>query len=259
MHYADGTEPADRAHEESHPVIARLSRALLVLLATAAAVLALGIGTASAHVSVSSTDAAPGGFGELTFRVPTESDTAATISLRVQLPTDTPIANVSIKPVPGWTAARTTTPLDPPVTDEDGNEVTEAISEITWTAAAGAGIKPGEYQTFSISAGPLPDTDTLVLPAIQGYDDGTEVAWIEPTVDGQEPEHPAPTLSMASSSDAGAGSAETASAGSQSTDSADSGPSGVAVTALVLSIIGVLAALVALALALTARRRNTTA
>jgi uncharacterized protein YcnI len=236
-------------------VTARLSRALLVLLATTAAVLALGIGSASAHVSVSSTDAAAGGFGELTFRVPTESDTASTTSLRVQLPTDSPIANVSIKPVPGWTAATSTTPLDPPVTDDDGNQVTEAISQITWTAGAGAGIKPGEYQTFSISVGPLPDTDSLVLPTIQGYDDGSEVSWIDPTVKGQpEPEHPAPTLSLASSS----GSAEASTVSSRSSaDSADSGPSGVAVTALVLAIIGVLAGLGALALALTSRRRNT--
>jgi uncharacterized protein YcnI len=226
-----------------------------VLLATTAAVLALGIGSASAHVSVSSTDAAAGGFGELTFRVPTESDTASTTSLRVQLPTDSPIANVSIKPVPGWTAATSTTPLDPPVTDDDGNQVTEAISQITWTAGAGAGIKPGEYQTFSISVGPLPDTDSLVLPTIQGYDDGSEVSWIDPTVKGQpEPEHPAPTLSLASSS----GSAEASTVSSRSSaDSADSGPSGVAVTALVLAIIGVLAGLGALALALTSRRRNT--
>jgi uncharacterized protein YcnI len=236
-------------------VTARLSRALPVLLATTAAVLALGIGSASAHVSVSSTDAAAGGFGELTFRVPTESDTASTTSLRVQLPTDSPIANVSIKPVPGWTAATSTTPLDPPVTDDDGNQVTEAISQITWTAGAGAGIKPGEYQTFSISVGPLPDTDSLVLPTIQGYDDGSEVSWIDPTVKGQpEPEHPAPTLSLASSS----GSAEASTVSSRSSaDSADSGPSGVAVTALVLAIIGVLAGLGALALALTSRRRNT--
>jgi uncharacterized protein YcnI len=240
-------------------VIARLSRALLVLLATTATVLAVGVGTASAHVTVSSTDAAPGGFGELTFRVPTESDTASTISLRVQLPTDTPIANVSVKPVPGWTAAMTTTPLDPPVTDDDGNQVTEAISEITWTAGAGAGIKPGEYQAFSISAGPLPDTDSLVLPAIQSYDDGTEVAWIDPTVEGEaEPEHPAPTLSLASSGGSRDGGTEATTASSQSTtDGADSGTSGVAVTALVLAIIGVLTALVALALVF--RRRNTRA
>jgi uncharacterized protein YcnI len=33
--------------------------------------------------------------------VPNEKDTAKTISLKVQLPKDTPFASVSIKPVPG--------------------------------------------------------------------------------------------------------------------------------------------------------------
>jgi hypothetical protein len=127
---------------------------------------------------------------------------------------------------------------------------------VSWTADPGAGVKPGELQAFSISAGPLPKTDTLVLPAIQGYDDGTEVAWIEPTADGQaEPKHPAPTLNLATSN---SGSAETSTASSQSTTSADSGTSGVAVTALVLGIVGVLATLTALGLALSSRGRNTT-
>jgi periplasmic copper chaperone A len=241
-------------------VTARLSRALVVLLAAIAAVLAFGVGTASAHVTVSSGDAAPGGFGELTFRVPTESDTASTISLRVQLPTDTPLSFVSVKPVPGWTAETTTTPLDPPV-EVEGSQVTEAITEITWTAASGGGIKPGEYQSFSISAGPLPDAESLVLPAIQGYDDGAEVAWIDPSVEGEaEPEHPAPVLSLAAGTSSSDGGAETSTASSSEStaDADDSGTSGVAVTALVLAIVGVLAALAALGLALTARRRNTT-
>jgi uncharacterized protein YcnI len=238
-------------------VTGRLSRTLLVPIATTAAVLAFGIGTASAHVSVSSTDAAPGGSGEITFRVPTESDTASTISLRVQLPTDTPIAGVGIKPVPGWSHTTRTTPLNPPVTDDDGNQISQAVSEISWTADPGTGIKPGEYQTFSISAGPLPKTDTLVLPTIQGYGDGTEVAWIDPTVKGQsEPRHPAPTLNLTSSGS----SPEATTASSQSaTTSSDSGTSGLPVTALVLAIIGLVAGLAALVVALTSRRRNTTA
>jgi uncharacterized protein YcnI len=240
-------------------------RALLALTATTATVLALGAGTASAHVTVSSTDASPGGFGELTFRVPTESATASTVSLRVQLPTDTPLAFVSVQPVPGWTAATTTTPLNPPI-ESHGNTITEAVSEVTWTADAGAGIAPGEYQSFSISAGPLPDVDSLSLPAIQSYDDGSEAAWIEPVVDGQaEPERPAPTLTLAAASDgAGGQAAETSSGttGDTATDTpaaeaTDDGPSGVAVAALVVGVLALLAALAGLAVALGSRRRTT--
>jgi uncharacterized protein YcnI len=239
----------------------RIRRSVSVL-AAAGVFLVSGAGVASAHVHVSSADASPGGYGELTFRVPTESDTASTVKLQVQLPTDTPLAYVGTKPVPGWTATTTTTPLDPPVTDDDGNQVTEAISEVTWTADPGAGIKPGEYQTFSMSVGPLPDSDTMAFPSLQTYDDGTVVSWIDPTVDGQpEPEHPAPVLALSASADGhDAGSTEEAVAGSadEASSTADSGTSGVAVTALVLAIVGVLAGLGGLALGLRGRSRPTT-
>jgi uncharacterized protein YcnI len=233
----------------------RLCRAALAVLAVVVAVLALGVGTASAHVSVSSPNAAPGGFGEITFSVPSESDTAKTTSLRVQLPTDTPFAFVSVKPVPGWTATSTTTTLATPI-EAEGSTITEAVSEVTWTADTGGGLTPGEYQTFSISAGPLPENaDSLVFPALQGYDDGSTVSWIDPTVEGQaEPEHPAPTLSLtaASADNATDTTSTTPAAGASATDS---GTSGLAVTALVVGIVGLLAGITGVALALGARRR----
>ncbi|HEY4624624.1 MAG TPA: DUF1775 domain-containing protein, partial [Blastococcus sp.] len=111
-----------------------------------------------------------------------------------------------------------------------------------------------QYQTFSISAGPLPKTDSLILPTVQGYDDGTEVAWIDPTVQGQaEPEHPAPTLTLASSS----GSTEATSSSQAASSSTGSGTSGLAVTALIVGIVGLLTGAVGVALALGARRRAT--
>ena len=62
---------------------------LVVLVAAVLTALAASIvvaGTASAHVTVASQDAAPGGYGKMTFRVPNESDTASTIGLRIQIP-----------------------------------------------------------------------------------------------------------------------------------------------------------------------------
>ncbi|MCF6742754.1 DUF1775 domain-containing protein [Blastococcus sp. KM273128] len=241
-------------------------RALAASSLAAVVLLAAGAGAASAHVRVSSSDAAPGGFGELTFRVPNESDTASTVSLRVQIPAETPLASVSVKPVPGWTATTTTGPVDPPV-EVHGSEVTEAVSEITWTADPGAGIAPGQYQTFSISAGPIPEVEELVLPAIQTYDDGTEQAWIEPTVEGQdEPQSPAPVLSLTGQSDAAHGSgtdgapeadgATTATASDATAADGAADASGLAVAALVVGGLGLVAGAAALALALTARRRS---
>jgi uncharacterized protein YcnI len=242
-------------------VTSRLPRALAVVLATAVAVLAAGMGTASAHVSARSSDAAPGGYGEVTFRVPNESDAAATTTLRVKIPADTPLASVRTKPVPGWTATLTTSRIDPPI-DVHGSPVAEAVTEITWTADAGAGIKPGEYQTFAISGGPFPEVDALSFPTVQTYDDGSESAWIEPTVAGQaEPEHPAPTLALAGDGSAGAHGGTPARPGvtTAGSDAAAGGTSGLTVTALAVGIAGLLAGLAGVVLALSARRRSTAA
>ena len=76
------------------PLPRPLSRLALVTAVTVGLV-ALG-GTASAHVSVSSSDAAPGGFGKMTFRVPNESDTASTVSLRIQIPEEAAMASLRV-------------------------------------------------------------------------------------------------------------------------------------------------------------------
>ena len=151
--------------------------------------------SASAHVTVSSTDAAPGGFGKVTFRVPSESDTATTTAVSVQLPSDTPFAFVSVEAVPGWSAELTTEALAEPV-EVEGFTITEAVTAVTWTAE-GDGLKPHEFSEFSISAGPLPDVDELSFPATQTYSDGEVVEWNEPTPEsGEEPERPSPVLTL---------------------------------------------------------------
>jgi periplasmic copper chaperone A len=170
---------------------------LAVVAATAATVVLSSAGLASAHVTVSSPDAGAGGFGKVTFRVPDESDTATTVKIRIQLPTDKPLASVATMPVPGWTATLTKAPVNPPVKDDDGNTVSEAVSVVEFDAAPGGGIAPGQFQEFSLSGGPFPKSAAVTFPVIQTYSDGTEVPWIDPTVEGQpEPQHPAPVLKL---------------------------------------------------------------
>jgi uncharacterized protein YcnI len=166
--------------------------ALLIALALAA-LLALA-GPASAHVTIGAPDAAPGGYTVATLQVPTESDTASTTKVVVSVP---PLGSVSVRPTPGWTVATKTTKLATPIKTDDG-EQTQAVSQITWTAQPGAAIKPGEFQQFAVSVGPLPDKASLAFPAIQYYSDGTVVKWIEQAAPGSktEPEHPAPTLKI---------------------------------------------------------------
>jgi uncharacterized protein YcnI len=226
---------------------------LCVVLLTALTVLAAAVGVASAHVTVSSQDATPGGYGKLTFRVPNESDTASTVRVRVQVPTDTPLASLSVQPLPGWTATSTKARLDPPVTDDDGNQITEAVSVVEFTADAGGGIGPGQFQEFSLAGGPFPDAASLTFPVVQTYSDGSEGAWIEPTVAGQaEPEHPAPVLTLTPSAAAASTAADTTASG-HSHGATTSEPAGLA---LFLAIVALLTAIAGVVLAVRANRRT---
>jgi len=226
-----------------------------IILAALVGSLVLGVGVASAHVTVSSPDAAAGNFGKLVFRVPNESDTASTVRLRIQLPTDAPFASVNTQPVPGWSATLTRTQLDPPVTDDDGKEVTQAVSVVDFVADAGAGIRPDQFQEFALSVGPFPKTDSLGFSVVQTYSDGTESAWIEPTVDGQpEPVHPAPVLSLTGASSSTSGSGSASSATGHAPDSATTNePAGLA---LFLAVLALFVGGSGVVLGWTARRRT---
>lgn len=151
-------------------------------------------GSASAHVTVSTPDAEPGGFGKIVLRVPTESDTASTTSITVTLPAKTPFAFVSTQSKPGWTAKITEITHPAPVKVGDFS-VTKTASEVTWTADDG-GIKPGQFDEFALSVGPVPKVKELRFDTTQRYSDGTTATWDQAQTGGTEPEHPAPTLSL---------------------------------------------------------------
>jgi uncharacterized protein YcnI len=161
--------------------------------AAAAAALLLAAGPASAHVSIPEPVTA-GGISELSLTVPNERDDAATVVVEVKLPEDHPLAMVSARAKPGWQSEVTTRALDEPV-ELFSREVTEVVDTVRWS---GGTIAPGQYDTFTLRAGPFPeDVAELVVPAIQTYDSGEEVAWVEVAGAGaDEPEHPAPVLTV---------------------------------------------------------------
>jgi uncharacterized protein YcnI len=178
------------------PRVRRWRRVITTVSLTAIALVA-GAGIASAHVSVNPSEASAGDEAiKLTFRVPTESETAGTTAVTVTIPAEHPFAFLSVKDVPGWTATSTKTTLPTPVT-EGNTTIKEAVTSVTWTADPGTQIGPGKFGEFDISAGPVPDADSMVFTATQTYSDGTVVEWNEPTpASGEEPEHPAPTLTI---------------------------------------------------------------
>lgn len=226
----------------SRPSARRAVRRLAVVGAALATLLIAGTGIASAHVEVSSPDAGAGGFGTVVFNVPNETATANTTRLRLQMPPKTPFSQVLVQPVPGWTVTTTTENLSTPIKNDDGNEITTAISVVDFQATAGGGIPPGQFQQFSLSVGPFPDAKSVSFSAVQTYSDGTEVAWIDPTIAGQaEPQHPAPTLSLAGKSDtsSSATAAPTQASSSSGGGSNDGLPLFLSIAALVLGLAGV--------------------
>jgi len=245
---------------QHHPHSSRWRRGLTLLSLTAVGLLA-GAGVAAAHVTVNPSEAAAGGFTKLTFRVPNESPTAGTIAVTVELPADHPFAYVSVKQVPGWSVVPTTTTLPAPVTEGDLT-IKEAVTSVTWTADPGTMIGPGEFAEFDISAGPVPDVESLEFPTTQTYSDGEVVSWDEPTpASGEEPDHPAPTLTVppADASDSHhsdevastTAPTSTATVTTQAAQTSDSSP-----VATVLAIVGIVLAAAALLVAAIALRRR---
>jgi len=225
-----------------------VARAGVALLAVAGAALAFPA-AASAHVTVNPGTATQGGYTKVTFRVPNEKDNASTTKVEIAIPTDKPIASVSIKPVPGWTAVTETGKLATPIKTDDG-EVTEAVSKITWTADAASAIKPGQFQEFDVSLGPLPEADQIVFKTLQTYSDGDVVRWIDEPAAGAEAEHPAPTLKLtkagaAATSTAGASTAAQDAAATANDDQNDGTAITLGIVALVLGLAGLVAGVLA--------------
>lgn len=238
--------------------IRRTATAAAALAFTAAATAVLGFaGPASAHVTVNPKEATQGGYARVAFRVPNESDTASTTKLEVVLPENAPVGSVSTMPVPGWTVATEKRKVDPPI-EVHGSQLTEAVSKITWTATGDAGVKPGQFQEFPVSMGPLPKVDSMVFKTLQTYSDGNISRWIdEQAPGGEEPESPAPVLTLTAAAPGGsAAPASAAAVAAPDDDDDDEDGNGLAVGLGVAGLVAGLAGLVLGGLAFTRTRRE---
>lgn len=207
-----------------------------------AALVATTAAPASAHVTVSSPSATQGGWGTIVFKVPTESDTASTTKLTVTVPENAPLASVSYQPVTGWTTTVNKVKLATPVTIGEAT-ITERVGSITWTANKDAAIKPGQFQTFPMSAGPLPKIDAVTFTATQTYSDGKVVEWNQPEVAGAaEPDLPAPTLKLAAESASDAHHSASTTAAETTTSST----SPWSIAALIASVVAIVISVIAI-------------
>ncbi|WP_329229184.1 YcnI family protein [Streptomyces canus] len=243
-------------------------------LAATGAVAATAVGAviglsspAFAHVSVQAEGAAAkGGYAVVDFKVPNERDNASTTKLEVNFPTDHPLASVMPEPMAGWKIEVTKSKLAKPL-ELHGEQITEAVSKVTWTAATkDSGIQPGYFEKFPVSIGALPENaDELVFKAIQTYSNKEVVRWIEVQEDGaEEPETPAPVLALSAASEDGhhgstaAEEADAKTENAAATTEADAGDSSDT-TARVLGVVGIVVGALGVAYGVLAGRRRSDA
>lgn len=207
---------------------------LSVTLCAAALALVLPA-SAGAHVTLQPSEAAAGGYTVLDVRVPNERDDAATTVVDVQFPPG--FAFASYQPVDGWSVQVQMEKPAEPLTHH-GEEVTEGVARITWTADSDAdGIQPGQFLDLPVSV-QIPDEagGTLTFKALQTYDNGEVVRWIG----GPDSESPAAQVSITEATESHGSSDESASSDSASDDS-DGAGKGLGIAALILGALGLLA------------------
>lgn len=233
----------------SHAMVRRWSaRVAVVSAAVVAAALGLVL-PAAAHVKVSGIDATQGGYGVVTFRVPSESATASTTELLITLPSDTPFTSVGTQPKSGWTATVIRKPL--PTAAAGGDTTTQYVSQVNFKAnSPDAAIPPGQFDMFNLSLGTFPNAPSVSFGVLQTYSDGTTVNWNEKAATGAaEPAHPAPVLQLAAATSSGS------SVPAATTDHSSSGSGWAGITGLVLGIVALLVSVAAFA---STRRRDVT-
>ena len=214
-----------------------------VYLAAGVTALALTVaGPASAHVTVQPATAPAKGFVVEDVRVPNEEQSANTTKVSVQFPPG--FAEVSYQAVPGWKTTVKKTKLATPIKTDEGDTLTEQVSEMTWS---GGKLPPGQFIDFPVSVA-MPDKagSTLTFKAIQTYDNGKVVRWIGPP--GSD--SPAPQVKLTAAESENASTTPTAST-SSSNDSSDDDSKTLSIIALIVGGLG----LVAGAVALLSRRR----
>jgi uncharacterized protein YcnI len=212
-------------------------RKLATVGAIVTGVVVLVAGPAFAHVEIERDGAVgAGGLVAATLHVPNEEAAAGTTKVELVFPASPKLTTVVPEAVNGWTATVQKNPAGD-------------VTAVTWT---GGPLTGTDEIAFPLSIGAVPNgSDAVDFKALQTYDNGDVVRWIEPTpAGGAEPEHPAPVLTVrgtAAGHDAAAGHSATA-----DTHSDD----GLATGTIVAIVAGAVIVLAILGFILSRSRRN---
>lgn len=179
-------------------VVARITAAV----GTAGIALAISAVPAGAHIGTSEDSVAAGASLALGLTVGHGCDGSPTTELAIQIPEG--INNATPFAHPGWTPAMEIETLTTPVTSAHGEEVTERVAVITFTATPGNELTDGIRDTFHVNF-TAPDTpgETLFFKTVQTCEAGS-TAWIEEyDGEGEEPESPAPSIAVTEAEEEG--------------------------------------------------------
>ena len=221
-------------------------------LAAAAALVLGGAVAANAHVGIAEGPVEAGSYSILTFGVPHGCDGSATTQVAIQIPEGinavTPTRNSL------YTVEKVMEDLDTPITDSHGNEVTERVAQVVYTATTP--LPDGQRDAFELSLQIPEDAadSTLYFPTVQTCEQG-ETAWVqipEEGQDGHDLEAPAPGVDVIGASDAGShghgdttdASADAHEDSASATAPADQTP--LVITSLAVGSIGLIVAVIAL-------------
>lgn len=221
-------------------------------LAAAAALILGGAVAANAHVSIAEGPVEAGAYEILTLGVPHGCDGAATTKVAIQIPEGinavTPTRNSL------YTVEKVMEDLDTPIADSHGNEVTERVAQVVYTATTP--LPDGQRDAFELSLQIPEDAadTTLYFPTVQTCEQG-ETAWVqipEEGQDGHDLDAPAPSVDVvaASASSHGHGDSTDATAEAHDEDAASAPASAdqtpLVVTSLAVGSVGLIVAIIAL-------------
>lgn len=157
--------------------------------------LACFIPAALAHVTLEAGKAPAGSYYKAVLRVPHGCEGSATTRIRVQIPDG--VTAVKPQPKPGWQLAIVTGKLKAPFDDGHGNQITEGITELSWS---GGPLPDAYYEEFWFRA-KLPDGavgSSVYFPVVQECEKGV-TRWIEIPAPGKSADdyrEPAPRVEL---------------------------------------------------------------
>ena len=228
----------------------RSSSALLAAGGTAA-LMALGLAPAAAHVHLTPDATGAGETALLTFDLSHGCSGSPTTELTFSLPDEltdaTPTAHA------GWDVKKVTEELSEPRTLPNGSQVSTRTSEIVYTAQEP--LADGVRDTFTLSV-TLPDAEgsTLAFPVLQSCSKG-ETDWSQIPAEGQSDDDldsPAPAITVTEAGDDdGHGHSPAASTDTDGDDGAET----AGYVGLAAGLVGLVAGLTGLVFSLQARRR----